>query len=981
MRKSLIVLFILNFIFLQQIFSQNPFAEKQSIFEVDVVRPEILKSGDFDKDGDLDLIVASSESDKILLFKNDDIYNIWNHTLIDSIDVRDIAIIDMNNDSHLDILVIALYKIVWYENDGLGNFITEHLVSQPEFSCYRGKIEAADLDDDNDVDFVVIQDINDRVAWYRNNNGIFSEPIYLEPSQLFNGIHLTDINLDGKLDLIISYDGSVTYKLNLGDGSFEENGGSIGSISGTITDIISKDIDSDGDYDIVVGAEGYQTTKVFFNNGDLTFSASTIAEEEKTTSVICEKIDNDEKPDIIASLNFFKNISWFKNQGSSTFGNLNTISDFTYGYKQEIIGIDIDNDNDIDIASASSFDNKVVWFENNGNGEFNNVHYISNTVSSYFFFPKTLYNYDLDNDGFEDLYVTSVYEERIATLKNNNSIFDSPKSAVWVDASEKMAVDDIDKDGLKDYVVTSYNSNSNVTYQGIRYFKNNGNSESTLIQTIENESSVFYNDLQFSDLNSDGKNDLITIDNQKKLKCFLVNSSNLFELPIILNESSNNHNSLNIIDIDDDIDVDILYGEQNDNKIFIQSNDSEGNFTAKTEFLATNYDRFTFFKIIDFNQNGNLDIITLGTISNNWFLDIYMNDGSGNYTYANLIDYGTDQPNDVKIIDINLDGHLDFGAKTYNSILGQEISWFIDDGDQNYTKEVTININDLTNYSLSDFDNDGDQDMFVIPRKSYNIFLYLNESEDTQAPIANCFDTVTVYLNQEGNILISSNLINNNSVDNNYIDTIYLNQTLFGCDNIGTQTITLTVEDAEGLSNSCTTILNVRDTISPSIECKDTTIILADESATFTFEQSEIQSLANDNCQINSVALNQAIFDINDIGINQVTLTSDDVNGNTSSCKFNVEILLATNVFDQTSQEISFYPNPFSRQLNIEINEPSDYDLKLVSVQGKIVYEKLNVSDKTFTLDGENLANGFYILNIYKSGTEQLIKRIKLIVE
>ncbi|MGE5944186.1 MAG: LamG-like jellyroll fold domain-containing protein [Flavobacteriales bacterium] len=83
---------------------------------------------------------------------------------------------------------------------------------------------------------------------------------------------------------------------------------------------------------------------------------------------------------------------------------------------------------------------------------------------------------------------------------------------------------------------------------------------------------------------------------------------------------------------------------------------------------------------------------------------------------------------------------------------------------------------------------------------------------DAIAPIASCIApyTLTVTLDGvTGEATILPSDIDDGSTDNCGSITLSLDKDTFGCDNIGTNTVTLTVTDSQGLSDTCQTIITV----------------------------------------------------------------------------------------------------------------------------------------------------------------------------
>ncbi|MEI6866571.1 GEVED domain-containing protein [Flavicella sp.] len=105
--------------------------------------------------------------------------------------------------------------------------------------------------------------------------------------------------------------------------------------------------------------------------------------------------------------------------------------------------------------------------------------------------------------------------------------------------------------------------------------------------------------------------------------------------------------------------------------------------------------------------------------------------------------------------------------------------------------------------------------------EDYNI----NIIETNQAPTANCIGDLDITLDVSGNATISPSDINNGSTDDYDADNLFLSidKTQFNCDDVGIpSTVTLTVEDSQGLTSTCTTTVNVSkytgDFIAPIIE-------------------------------------------------------------------------------------------------------------------------------------------------------------------
>ena len=118
--------------------------------------------------------------------------------------------------------------------------------------------------------------------------------------------------------------------------------------------------------------------------------------------------------------------------------------------------------------------------------------------------------------------------------------------------------------------------------------------------------------------------------------------------------------------------------------------------------------------------------------------------------------------------------------------------------------------------------------------------------EDTVAPEAICQD-ITVQLDATGIATITAESITNGASDNCAIETLSIDIDTFTCADLGENTVTLTVMDANGNEATCTATVTVEDLITPTAICQDITLQL-DENGEAAFDISQIDGGSADNC-------------------------------------------------------------------------------------------------------------------------------------
>lgn len=155
-------------------------------------------------------------------------------------------------------------------------------------------------------------------------------------------------------------------------------------------------------------------------------------------------------------------------------------------------------------------------------------------------------------------------------------------------------------------------------------------------------------------------------------------------------------------------------------------------------------------------------------------------------------------------------------------------------------------------------------------------------------PTAVC-QNITVQLDPSGNASIVAADVDGGSTDNCGIANLSVDPSTFDCSNIGENTVTLTVFDANGNSSSCSAIVTVVESVPPVAVCQDITVQL-DASGTIVIDATDIDNGSSDNCAIANYSVTPNAFDCTDLGTSMVTLTVTDANGNSSSCTANVTV-------------------------------------------------------------------------------------------
>ena len=141
----------------------------------------------------------------------------------------------------------------------------------------------------------------------------------------------------------------------------------------------------------------------------------------------------------------------------------------------------------------------------------------------------------------------------------------------------------------------------------------------------------------------------------------------------------------------------------------------------------------------------------------------------------------------------------------------------------------------------------------------------------------------------DGTLSITGEQINNGSTDACGIASYSVSPSTFNCTNVGENTVTLTVTDVNGNSETANATVTVNDVTPPTVLVQAYDLVLGADG-TATLLSSNVNNGSSDACGIASYSLSKTAFDCADLGANTVTLTVEDNNGNESSTEVVVTV-------------------------------------------------------------------------------------------
>lgn len=335
-------------------------------------------AADIDSDGDMDVVSASSNDDKIAWCENNGGQFSMCHTINTTADgVISVFAADVDGDGDIDVLSASLHddKIAWYENDGTpasGAWIP-HIINT--MADYAISVFAADLDGDGDMDVLSASDLDNKIAWYENDgtltSGTWADHTITTAALAARSVYAADVDGDGDMDVLSSSvdDDKIAWYENGGiPSSGEWIPHSISTNADGAIAVFAVDMDRDGDTDVLTASAADDTVAWYENNGtpgSSTWTPHTISTmADSVRSVFTADMDGDGDMDVLSASSFDNKIAWYKNDGNQNFTPL-TIST-TADAAHSVFAADVDGDGDLDVLSASAFDDKIAWYENLG---------------------------------------------------------------------------------------------------------------------------------------------------------------------------------------------------------------------------------------------------------------------------------------------------------------------------------------------------------------------------------------------------------------------------------------------------------------------------------------------------------------------------------------------------------------------------------------------------------------------------------------
>lgn len=345
----------------------------------DIRQPQVVRADSLTGDGDLDVVMAAL-GERAVTWSENTLSGNGRFRAPAAIDTTtggavDVTTADLNGNGRVDVLSASMQDdvVAWYENQGETFSGARPLDTEADGAA---AVEAVDLDGDGDTDVVAGHVLDRTVTWYENRGkGRFKAGgVVVDSVRGLETLNISDLDNDDVPDLlVVSYkDSAITRyepERQAGDSVRFVQRPPVGTNLREPIEVHTADVVGNGRVDVLAGKAGEEPLVLYENRAkganQPTFGNKRVLSTGLRTieEIDTGDIDGDGDLDIFAAAFESNRVVWFENLGDGTFGPAQPVATGVPNVISLIVA-DVDEDGDVDVLVASQTGNTVEWHEN-----------------------------------------------------------------------------------------------------------------------------------------------------------------------------------------------------------------------------------------------------------------------------------------------------------------------------------------------------------------------------------------------------------------------------------------------------------------------------------------------------------------------------------------------------------------------------------------------------------------------------------------
>ena len=646
---------------------QAVFANKKTYDQGSGKHPNSITAGDFNNDQQMDLVIANSGGDNIEIlmdYQNGEFRNQINYPTGENSHPRYIVTGHFDRNNQLDIALVNYGEnnLMIILNPANKNFNKSFQYSTGAESS-PNSLAVDDVNNDGWSDVIVTNSKTDNLGIFLGfdyTTLVMNQPIGFDRGLAPQDITVADFNEDSIWDLAIACEGigNVTILLGNSDGTFMNKSSYNVGVEFNRIKIVIGYFNNDSQLDLAAFSFGFRSLVILLGAGDGTFPQRLEYDIGFYTPVFIVPADfnHDGKQDFVAAYKMADNIGVF-------FGNENgRLSEQVLYSVPALSGPiwiavgDLNNDNISDLVVANTDGGTIGLYFGVFNGTFNNLTIYSTGEKSA---PSSIAIGDFDKDNSPDIAVLNIGTKTIAIFYGyGNGTFPSPIFYQMKRNSllTTMIVEDLNNDTILDIAVTNFVDG----YAHIVVFYGLGKRRFLPAKMYSTEYPAEATWMTVKDLNKDGKMDfIISISKKDKVIIMITDKSEpLGPLVTLSTGTGSKPSAIAISHLNNDNQLDIVVVNSGKNEIVILLGDGNGYF-VQGKIYSTGVDTLPNSIVIE-DMDGDQQNDLILTNSNKGEIAILFSYGNG--TFAPLRTYETgygSEPSSVSVADLNKDNLMD----------------------------------------------------------------------------------------------------------------------------------------------------------------------------------------------------------------------------------------------------------------------------------------------------------------------------------